>query len=144
MVICCIFTLNLRSQLNPLNSTVKNHAKSYSNGSPVSGNWGGRTPSTRSWNSGFWFNRFWPCNYDAVMSGQIQYPGCQPTNQQTGAESSNQNGIIFTNGAVVPEGNVGIITTNGNRPDTYLQANQVLVSKGPLSAVNFLEQSLGK
>ena len=77
------------------------------------------------------------------MSGQIQYPGCQPTNQQSATETSNQNGIIGTNGAVVPEGN-GIITTNGNRPDTYLQANQLLVSKGPLSAVNFLEQSLGK
>ena len=83
------------------------------------------------------------------MSGQVQYPGCRPTVDSTSAGGTSlQNGIITING---DSGSNGIIGTNGIitrndqvRPDAYLQANQVLVDKGPLSAINYLERSLGK
>merc|ERR1712021_104863 len=106
----------------------------YANGSNVSGNWGGRTQTGYTWPAGWWFNKYWPCDYNAVVSGQVQYPGCRPTVDSSSAgDTSLQNGIITTNG---DSGTNGIITTNNPvRPDAYLQANQVLVDQGPLSAI---------
>merc|ERR1711908_90432 len=119
----------------------------YSNGSQVGGNWGGGTQTGYTWPAGIWFNKYWPCDYNAVISGQVEYPGCRPkTNEQTSTEVNNtQDGIIFTNGESQNgfTGQNGIITTNG-KADHYLQANQVLVKEGPLSAINYLERSLGK
>merc|ERR1739838_599039 len=59
----------------------------YSNGSQVGGNWGGKTQTGYTWPAGIWFNKYWPCDYNAVVNGQVEYPSCRPkTIEQTSTE----------------------------------------------------------